>query len=293
MAARGNNKDIQDAWMSRIAPQREMARGSEIQRLKNQGITENSDAWTRALRRLDEGDTDAQNQALIHGTQEYGNEFQRGLSGNAQNFGQNLSSAGFTNQAQAQKFGQDAEGARLANAAEAQRFAQDLAAGQFTNQAQAQKFGQDLSGGQFTNQAQAQKFGQDMLGADFANQSNQQQFGQNAQLQSMLAALRGQQFGEQGAQAALTGNQRAAMLTEAQALRQSPLNDLRSLMGANPNNPAFQQFATAGNAGGTDYFGAGKAGYDAEVGNVNAANASKANTTKGLVSLAGTAMMVF
>ena len=232
----GNNQAIQDAWMSRIAPQRQLQRGSEINRLKQQGITENSDAWTRALRRLDEGDTDAQNQALIHGKQEYGNEFQRGLAGNAQNFGQNMATAGMT------------------------------------------------------NQEQAQKFAQDMAGADFANQSNQQQFGQNTQLQAMLASLRGQQFGEQGAQAALAGNQRGAMLTEQQALRQSPLNDLQSLMGANPNNPAFAQFTNAGLGQGVDYSGAGKDQYAALMADYNAKQKKQSDMLGGLMSMGGMAL---
>jgi hypothetical protein len=134
------------------------------------------------------------------------------------------------------------------------------------------------------------KFQQEMQGADFANQSNQQQFGQNVQLQAMLAALRGQQFGEQGAQAALTGNQRGAMLTEAQALRQSPLNDLRSLMGANPNNPAFAQFTNAGLGAGTDYSGAGKDQYAAQMAEYNAKKKQQSDMLGGLMSMGGMAL---
>ena len=50
------------------------------QRLKNQGIPENSEAFQRALTRLDQGDTDANQQALLGATSAYGDIFNRGLS---------------------------------------------------------------------------------------------------------------------------------------------------------------------------------------------------------------------
>jgi hypothetical protein len=272
MSPTGNNKAIQDAWMSRIAPQRQLQRSDEVNRLKQQGITENSDAWTRALRRMDEGDTDAQNQALIHGTQEYGNEFQRGLAKDQSNFGQGMQTADFANKSNQQRFSQ---GLNTANLVDSQN---------------RQKFSQGLDTANLVDRQNQQQFGQEMQGADFANQSNQQQFGQNAQLQAMLSALRGQQFGEQGAQAALSGNQRGAMLTEQQALRQSPLNDLQSLMGGNPNNPAFAQFTNAGLGQGVDYSGAGKDQYQAQLDAYNAKQKRSSNSMGGLFSLGGMAL---
>jgi hypothetical protein len=74
--------------MNLLQPDRDMARAGEVQRLKNQGLTEDSPAFQRAMLRLDQGDTDAQNKALIYGTQEYGNQFNRSLQGRQQAFGE-------------------------------------------------------------------------------------------------------------------------------------------------------------------------------------------------------------
>ncbi len=81
MSAAGNSQEIQQAWMNLLNPEREMARNGEIQRLKSQGLTEDSPAFQRAMLRLDQADTDAQNKALIYGTQEYGNIYNRDLAG--------------------------------------------------------------------------------------------------------------------------------------------------------------------------------------------------------------------
>jgi len=84
----GNSKEIQDAWMNLLKPQREMALNGEIQRLKNQGLTEDSPAFQRAMLRQNQADTDAQNKALIAGTSEYSNQFNRSLQGRQQAFGE-------------------------------------------------------------------------------------------------------------------------------------------------------------------------------------------------------------
>jgi len=86
----GNSTAVQNATYSRLGQQRDIQRNNEIQRLKNQGLTEGSPAWNAALTRLDQGDTDAQMQSLLAGYQEYGNQFGRAKDQNAQNFGQGL-----------------------------------------------------------------------------------------------------------------------------------------------------------------------------------------------------------
>lgn len=84
----GNSSAIQDATYKLLQPQREQTREAEIQRLKNQGLTEGSEAFQRGMTRLDQGDTDAQLRSLLAGTTEYGNTFNRAAGQNAQNFGQ-------------------------------------------------------------------------------------------------------------------------------------------------------------------------------------------------------------
>jgi len=77
----GNSKSIQDATYSLLKPQRDIARNQEIQRLKNQGISEDSEAFRSSMHNLDAGDTDAQLKSLIAGQSEYGNAFARNTQG--------------------------------------------------------------------------------------------------------------------------------------------------------------------------------------------------------------------
>lgn len=101
----GNAQAIQDATYKLISPQREIARQGEIQRLKNQGLTEDSPAFQRAMERLDQGDTDAQLKSLLAGTQEYGNQFNRGLAQNQSNFSQFSTAEEFANQLRGSNLG--------------------------------------------------------------------------------------------------------------------------------------------------------------------------------------------
>ena len=290
----GNAKAIQDATYGLLAPQRQMAMNSEIQRLKNQGLTEDSPAFQRAMMRQNQADTDAQLRSLLAGQQEYGNQFQRGLSQNQSNFGQNLSAAQLANQQQNQLFGQDLSRAGLASSNQNQLFGQDVTRAGLANQLQNQLFGQGMSRAQLADAQNQQRYQQDLGQANFANQSQNQRFGQNEAQQRLAMALRGQQFGEQGDMAQQAMAQRGMMLGEREALRQSPLNDLQQLMQMQQyNNPAFGQFTAAGNAGGTDYTGAFNQAQAAAQAAANAKNQSASNTTSGLMGLAGTAMMVF
>jgi len=254
MSASGNSKAIQDATYNLLSPQRQRERDSEVQRLKNQGLTEDSPAFQRAMQRVDEGDTQAQLQALLAGTTEYGNTFERARGQNAQNFGQRVTTS---------------------NMSDAQR------------QAQLDERGA-VAG--FNNNNQNTRFDQSLQNAQLNNQSNNNRFGQNLQQQNLAAMLRGQQFGEQGAQAALNNTQRGAMLNERQAIRQSPLNDLRSLMGGQVSNPTFTNFMGAGQGQGTDFMGAGQNGYQAQMNNYNAQQAQQSNMMSGLFGLGGAAL---
>lgn len=110
----GAVEQVRDAMMGRLAPARQQSRDGEIQRLKNQGLTEDSGAFQRAMTRLDQGDTDAQMQALLAATTEYGNIFNRGLAENQQGFVQQLGAAGLDDSQRAQGFGEQEAASRLA-----------------------------------------------------------------------------------------------------------------------------------------------------------------------------------
>lgn len=90
----GNVSQVQQAMMSRLQPQQDISRQNEISRLKAQGITEDSNAWARSMDTLNRGDNDARMQALLAGTAENNNIFNRSLAQNNQVFGQGLNREG-------------------------------------------------------------------------------------------------------------------------------------------------------------------------------------------------------
>jgi len=116
----GNSQAIQDATYKLLQPQRELQRQSEIQRLKNQGLSENSEAFQRGMTRLDQGDTEAQLRSLLAGQAEYGNQFNRGLQENQSNFGQNSNTQQLIQALRGQQFGEQGAAANLSRAQRAQ-----------------------------------------------------------------------------------------------------------------------------------------------------------------------------
>ncbi len=117
----GAVQEVQDAMMGRLAPSRAQLRDSEIQRLKNQGLSENSEAFQRAMTRLNQGDTDASQQALLGAVDAYGDIFNRGLAQNQQllgqrdqAFGEQNTKAAFDNALRAQQLGEQSQATQLA-----------------------------------------------------------------------------------------------------------------------------------------------------------------------------------
>ena len=106
---------VTDAMMARLQPQMDQARQGEINRLKAQGIPENSPAWSRAMDTLNRSDVDARNQGLLAGTAENQNIFNRGLAQNNQVYGQNLQNQQFASANNQQAFGQDLSKQQLAS----------------------------------------------------------------------------------------------------------------------------------------------------------------------------------
>jgi hypothetical protein len=102
--------------MSRLNPDIQQARDSEVQRLKAQGITEGSLAFDKAMQRMDRAKTDAEQQALLGAAGEYGNIFNRGLAARQQGFGERSDIANFLNQTRGQQFGERTTMSNMANA---------------------------------------------------------------------------------------------------------------------------------------------------------------------------------
>lgn len=193
-----------------LDPQFQQAQSDLENRLANQGITQGSEAYNRAMQNFgnqkQQAYESARNQAISGGIQAA-----QGM------FGMNLQGGQFANQALGQQFGQSVTEQQLANAAAAQnnqlalanqqaynqaiaqQYGQGLGAADFANQAQMNQFNAALQNAQLNNQVQNQAFAQGLSNAQLQNQTSQQDIGQQLQLQqapvNMLNAVRtGQQL---------------------------------------------------------------------------------------------------
>lgn len=119
-------------------------------KLIQQGVTQGSDAWNRAMGSLGEQRTFDYNNA-------FNNSFSTGLAANNQLFNQDLESGKFVNSAQAQQYGQNANDAAFANTAQAQQFGQGLANAGLNNQTAAQAFSQSSADRARSLQEQSQQ----------------------------------------------------------------------------------------------------------------------------------------
>ena len=187
------NKQVQDAlYRSQtqyLDPQFEQSSSNLQNQLANQGITQGSAAYNRAM--LNAGN---QKQQAYSNAQQ--NAITGGVSAANTLFGQNLAGANLNNAAVAQQFGQGMTSQQAGNAALAQQFGQGLAAQQAGNTAVGQQFGQGLAAQQAANAAVAQQFGQGMTSQQAANTAVGQQFGQGLAAQQAGNAALGQQFGQ-------------------------------------------------------------------------------------------------
>jgi hypothetical protein len=107
-------------------------------KLVQQGIAQNSDAWNRAVgdfsRNKEFAYGNARNTAITGGGQEQSRLFNIGLASNQNAYNQALNNAQFHNSAQAQGFGQAFQNAGLNNAVSGQMFNQALANANLQNQ---------------------------------------------------------------------------------------------------------------------------------------------------------------
>lgn len=129
-------------------------------KLVQQGVMQNSDAWNRAMGDFERNKTfaytDAFNNSVGLGNAAQSQLFNQGLAANQNAYGQALGSGQFANQAQAQGFGQSMSNAQLANQAQGQMFNQGLMNAQLNNQAQGQGFNQGVTNANLANQGRSQ-----------------------------------------------------------------------------------------------------------------------------------------
>ena len=210
----------------------------------------------------------------------------------AQNTGNAANLAAFQNQGVGQQFQQGLANAQLANQANQQQFGQNAAQQQAQNAAQAQGYNQALSSGQFGNQAAGQQFQQNLSAADLANQANQQQFGQNATQAQLANQINQQQYNQQLQNAQLANQVNQQGFQQESYNQMQPINVINALRtGSQVTNPSYASVPQQANTAGADILGATQAGYNAQLGAVNAKNAASGNFMGGLMGLGGAAMM--
>jgi len=145
----GAVQEVSDAMMGRMAPLRQQQRDSELQRLQNQGLSANSEAYQRALRRLDMGDTDANQQALLAGMTAYGDIFNRGLSANQQEINRQFGMSDRADSQRGQGFQENVAGAEMG-------FGQNMQLQQLLAALRGQEFGEQGAMAQLNGQLRQQ-----------------------------------------------------------------------------------------------------------------------------------------
>jgi len=171
-------------------------------------------------------------------------------------------------------------------------FGQALQGGQFGNQALNQMNANQLANLGFNNATNQQGFANTILGTQFNNAANQQGFAnQLAATQANNAAL-AQGFGNQLQNANLTNAANQQAYNQAMTNYNLPLNTLNALRsGSQVQNPSFVNVPQQANTTGADILGATQMGFNANMGNFNAAQAKQAGFESGLFNLGGAALM--
>lgn len=129
-------------------------------KLVQQGVMQNSDAWNRSMddlmRNREFAYNNARNSAITGGGNEQSRLFNIGLASNQNAYNQALNNAQFHNASQQQGFGQSLANAGLNNAAAGQTFSQNLQNSDLYNRAQGQQFNQGVTNANLQNQARSQ-----------------------------------------------------------------------------------------------------------------------------------------
>lgn len=277
-------KRVQDAVYgqatSRLDPAFEQQQRQLATSLASKGVSENSEAYRRAMDQFARQKTDAYNQATFSGIQAGGQEQSRLF--------------GLALQGRQQGAAETQAGGAFANAAQAQAEAQAAARAGFGNQAQSQQFDQNAQSGAFYNAAQAQQNAQNQGAAAFGNQAQQQQNAQNAASAAFNNTAQGQIFGQGMQNAAFNNQARQQQIQEAAYLRNLPLNDIAALMGTGGGvqNPAFADYAQT-NVANTDYSGLVQNNFNNQMQLYNQQMQARNQGLGSIFGLAGSAAMAF
>jgi hypothetical protein len=252
----GYRDRVADQLMQRMQPVHNYQQQQLETRLANQGFTQGSEAYNRALTELQQRQANERFNAL----DQAGNEAQR-------LFGMQMG-------ARQQAFNEDVTGGNFYNQAANQAFNQGLQAGQFRNQAIGQDYSQGLGSAQFQNQALGQAQALDLARMQAQNQAIGQQYGLNQQFADAQNRLRQQAIAEQMQRRGMSLNEMNALLSGQQV--------------SMPNMPSF---AAAQRSETPNILGATQMGYDAALGAANAQNAAFGNLLGAGAQLGSAAFM--
>lgn len=291
---------------SRLDPQWQQRQTSLETDLANRGISQNSEAYSRAMADFDRSRNDAYSQAQFNAITGGGAEAQRDfgmdLGLRQQQVGEIGQQGNFANQAQAQGFGQDLSAIGANNSALGQMFGFGNTARSTQLGAQGQAFDQSLQSEQARLARQQQAFGQQQVSGEqnFGQQqaAGAQNFGQQqaagAQGFQQALAADAQNFAQQQQAATFNNQMRQQQLSEEMQKRGFSLNEINALLtGQQVQAPQFGGYNQAGLAQTPDYMGALTGNYNAQMDASNAANAGRAQTAQGVAGIASIAAIAF
>lgn len=298
--------DMQKAYLD---PQYQQRQGDLENKLVQQGVLQNSDAWNRAMEGLGRERTfdynNAFNNSFDKGLAAQGQLYNQGLSSNQNAFGQATTRGNFANAAQSQGFNQAMANAQLNNSGAGQLGAQRLAQMNAGNAAQGQAYGQNANDAQFANNAQGQQFNQGLAAMQAGNAAKGQQFGEDLAAGQFANAGQAQNFSQGLANAGLqnqasaqafnqSSDDRARVLNEMLQQQQQPINLLNALRsGSQINAPQFGNTGSGNNVQPTDLASLYNQQYQNQMGAYNSQVGSNNSNMQAGASIAATAAMYF
>ncbi len=265
---------VANQLMQRMQPTHDYQQGQLETKLANQGFTQGSEAYNRALNELNQ----RQSMERFNALDQSGNEAQRlynmQMGSRQQSFNEDTGAGQFANQATNQAFNQNLNSFNFGNQAQNQQYNQMMGMAGLNNQANQQAFNQNLQAAQFGNQAAGQASALDIASQNANNQAQQSQFGMNQQAANFQNQMRQQAIAEQ--------TQRRGM----------SLNEMNALLsGQQVQMPQMPSFNTAQRSETPNILGATQMGYDAQLGAYNADQAAFGNLLGAGAQLGSAAFM--
>ena len=319
---------VANQLMERMQPIHDYQQKQLETKLANQGFTQGSEAFNRALNELNLRQAAERYNALDTAGNEAQRLYNMGMGARQQAFNEDVTGGQFTNAAANQAFQQGLNANQFVNQATGQAFNQAMQAQQAGNQALGQQFQQGVTNANLNNQALNQAYGQTLGAFNFGNQAQQQLYNQMMGQANLANQAAGQQF-NQDMQSRQFSNQAlgqaaaldlARMNAQNQAMQQQQgmnqnyanyqnqlrqqaiaeqmqrrgmsLNEMNALLsGQQVNLPQMPSFQPAGRAETPNILGATQMGYDAQLGAANAQNAMFGNLLGAGAQLGSAAFM--